>query len=249
MGDLQKGERSVVLLLYMLALRLTSLYSQCNMDYIFASSVISIGLRYLKVSYDVCCQWFTHFWRRHQLLPPHLRLTTDRSAVLPLIPKFHLQSHTDSCHSKFSFNYCQGCGRTDGEGVERNWDELNGLAASTAEMTPAHRWETLDYACGWCNFRKTMGLRTYLQTYSLQTVVDSQAGDLLVKRLLIAITQAKQSRQDFRNFDTSLRAEIPDEVKEMEAAVAAWEADHSKPDPYLMPKSSEYFLNIIYLRH
>jgi hypothetical protein len=45
-----------------------------------------------------------------------------------------------------------------GEGVERNWDGLNGHGPLTAEMLPGHRWETLDDCCGWINFRKMMGL-------------------------------------------------------------------------------------------
>ena len=80
------------------------------------------------------------------------------SVVRALVPKFHLLSHEEKCHSAFSFNYCKGCSRAEGEGVKRNWDELNGQAPLTAEMVPGHRWETLNDCCGWANFRKTMGL-------------------------------------------------------------------------------------------
>lgn len=136
--------------------------SQCNMDYLFTSSIANVGLRLLTVSYDVACQWFTNFWRRVPLLPTPLRLTFPVSAIRALVPKFHLQSHEEDCHSAFSFNFCKGVGRADGEGVERNWDELNGQAPSTAEMLPGHRWETLDDCCGWLNWRKTMGLGSIL---------------------------------------------------------------------------------------
>lgn len=132
--------------------------SYCNMDYIFTSSVQRVGLRSMKISYDVGCQWYINFWIRHNLLPPHLRLSFHPDSVRALVPEYHLQSHEEKCHSPFSFNYTKGCGRTDGEGVKRNWDELNGQAASTSEMTPGHRWETLDNCCRWVNFRKTMGL-------------------------------------------------------------------------------------------
>ncbi|KZP09460.1 hypothetical protein FIBSPDRAFT_759942, partial [Athelia psychrophila] len=44
------------------------------------------------------------------------------------VPKFHLQSHKEKCHSPFSFNYLLGSGHTEGEGPEHNWDELNGQA-------------------------------------------------------------------------------------------------------------------------
>lgn len=127
------------------------------MDYLFASSV-QFALIKLLISYDVCCQWFTNFWTRQMFLPTPLQILLPNHALRPLVPKFHLQSHTDSCHSPYSFNYAKGVGRTDGEGVERNWDDLGAHAASTSEMTPGNRWDTLDDCAGWLNWRKTAGL-------------------------------------------------------------------------------------------
>lgn len=136
------------------------------MDWIFSSSVGAIGLRLKKItlSYDVSCHWIKRAFSRLPKLPDCIRvpftdLPVDDSSIhlQALVPKFHLQSHNESCHSAFSFNFAEGGGRTDGEGVERNWAELNGQAASTAEMLPGHRWETLDDCCGWANWRKTMG--------------------------------------------------------------------------------------------
>lgn len=135
-----------------------TLISQCNMDYLFTSSIAGVGLRLITISYDVACQWFTHFWDRMTLLPPWLQLSLSISGIYALVPKFHLQSHNENCHSAFSFNYFRGAGRTDGEGVERNWDELNGQGPSTSEMLPGSRWDTLDDCAGWVNWRKTMGL-------------------------------------------------------------------------------------------
>ena len=51
-------------------------------------------------------------------LPDALKLSLPTSAMCVLVPKFHLQSHEEKCHSAFSFNYCKGCGRAEGEGVE-----------------------------------------------------------------------------------------------------------------------------------
>lgn len=65
-------------------------------------------------------------------------------------------------------------------------------------------------------------------------------GNLLLKRLLEAIPKAKECRADFKAFDEALRAEIPDEVVAAEQAINAWDADHTLPDPYLVPKSSKY---------
>lgn len=129
------------------------------MDYVFTSSIANVGLRMACISYDVSCQWWTNFRRRLRALPKDLHIPASFLAMItPLVPKFHLQGHAEKCHSTFSFNYLFGVGRTDGEGVERNWDELNGQAPSTAEMGPGHRWETLDDCCAWANWRKTMGL-------------------------------------------------------------------------------------------
>lgn len=134
-------------------------YSQCNMDFIFTSSIINVGLRMVCISYDVSCQWFKNFRTRLPKLPAALQPPPALlNSLNALVPKFHLQSHEEKCHGPFSFNFCFGSGRTEGEGVERNWAELNGQAPSTAEMTPGHRLETLDDCCGWVNWRKTMGL-------------------------------------------------------------------------------------------
>jgi hypothetical protein len=90
--------------------------------------------------------------------PPHLRASLASYRIHTLVPKFHLQSHNEGCHSAFSFNFSKGMAQTDGEGVERNWDELNGQGPSTLEMLPGARWDTLDDCCAWVNWRKTMGL-------------------------------------------------------------------------------------------
>jgi hypothetical protein len=68
---------------------------------------------------------------------------------------------------------------------------------------------------------------------------DIPTGNLLLKRLLLAITQAKQSKDNFVKFDASLREDNLAEIIEMEKDLAAWEEDKSCCDPYRLPKSSE----------
>ena len=128
------------------------------MDYLFVSSIAGCGIRLVTISYDVGCQWFTKFWERAQHLPAALGLSLPFMVIRALVPKFHLQSHIDACQSAFSFNFFTGAARTDGEGVEQNWKEINGQAPSTSEMLPGARWSTLDDCCGWVNWRKTMVL-------------------------------------------------------------------------------------------
>jgi hypothetical protein len=50
----------------------SNIYSQCNMDYLFASSIVGVGIRMLTVSYDVGCHWFIKFWTRMDHLPAAL---------------------------------------------------------------------------------------------------------------------------------------------------------------------------------
>ena len=133
-------------------------FRQCNMDYIFTSSIAGAGLQLITISYDVSCQWFTKFWQRVLHLPVLFTASLPLMSVRALVPKFHLQSHNEGCHSAFSFNFFKGGARTDGEGVERNWDELNGQGPSTSEMLPGSRWDTLDDCCAWVNWRKNMVL-------------------------------------------------------------------------------------------
>jgi Kyakuja-Dileera-Zisupton transposase len=158
MGDLQMGERCVHSHLLPTNVLLTICCSQCNMDYLFTSSIAGCGLQLVTISYDVGCQWFVKFWNRVPRLPEFLRRSLTSINIRPLVPKFHLQSHIEACHSTFSFNFFKGGAQTDGEGVERNWKELNGHGPSTSEMLPGARWDTLDDCCGWVNWRKTMGL-------------------------------------------------------------------------------------------
>ena len=80
----------------------------------------------------------------------------DNVFVKFLVPKFHLPAHISACHTKFSFNFCPGCARTDGEAPERGWSEINPLATSTREMGPGSRRDTLDFHFGDFNWRKVM---------------------------------------------------------------------------------------------
>lgn len=85
-----------------------------------------------------------------------------------------------------------------------------------------------------------MGLGMYVFLED-DNIIDPSVGNLLLKCLLLAISQANQSRKDFTAFDESLRTEVPDKVKEAERAmIAAWEKDKAQPDPYRVLKSSEY---------
>jgi Kyakuja-Dileera-Zisupton transposase len=134
------------------------------MDYIFTSGIAGVGLRLITISYNICCQWYTHFWKCMHKLPPHLHINLPESAVQGKVPKFHLQSHEEQCHGPFSLGFTKGVAHTDGEGVERNWDYLNGHGPSTKQMVPGNRWESLDHCCEHANWRKSVGLGEFWYT-------------------------------------------------------------------------------------
>lgn len=218
-----------------------SFFRQCNMDYVFASSIAGAGIKSLIISYDVACQWFVHFWRRMKSLPPHLQIQVPQSSVRALVPKFHLQTHVDDCHGPYAFNFTVGAGRTDGEGVERNWASLNRQAASTSEMTAGSRTDTLDDCCGHANWRKVVGTGKSFVSFIFvtRTHVISLPGDLFLVRMLKSIKVAWRSRRDFLHFDKCLRQEHEPQVLEWEHNLIAWQSDRSLPDPYRIPASSK----------
>lgn len=63
----------------------------------------------------------------------------------------------------------------------------------------------------------------------------------------MAVGQAVETRNDFRRFHDGLQKENPDELAAMGAELAAWEADHDQPDPYLLPKSSKTLILLAHL--
>jgi len=128
-----------------------------NMDFIFLSSIIGTMLLLLWASYDIACQWSRNFRKRMERMPCMLQLP-ENLAIKFCVPKFHLPGHTKKCWGPYSFNYSKGVGRTDGEGVERNWSWLNGIAPCVSMMGPGGRSDTIDDICNYSNWRKTVTL-------------------------------------------------------------------------------------------
>lgn len=128
------------------------------MDYLFLASLIGTALQMLTISYDIACQWSINFYRRLAAMPEHLQLSSTIESVRFLVPKFHLPAHISKCYGPFSFNFARWVGRTDGEGVERNWAWLNGIARCVSMMGPGGRWDTMDDFCNYSNWKKTINL-------------------------------------------------------------------------------------------
>lgn len=135
------------------------------MDFIAMSALTSYGPRDRTIfSYDIACQWEIHLRQRiaDNRFPVHLRIELPSSPDLRfVIPKYHFWGHTGEGHNKYSLNLVPGVGRTDGEEVERNWWRHDATAASTREMGPGSRHDTLEDHFQWSNFEKLVRLGNY----------------------------------------------------------------------------------------
>ena len=125
------------------------------MDYIFASVLSHYkSLPGLVISYDIVCQWSKHLLERLRKFPPHLRIELPTNNLRYAIPKYHFNAHKAKDHTQYSLNYMLGLGRTDGEEVERGWARHNQTSASTREMGPGSREDTLEDHFNYANHRK-----------------------------------------------------------------------------------------------
>ncbi|PBK81353.1 hypothetical protein ARMGADRAFT_1048845 [Armillaria gallica] len=97
----------------------------CNMDYIALSTAKSVLTDDILFSYDIACQWKINFFECMQVQAPTM--------IHFGIPKCHCKGHKAKL-----------VGRTDGEGIERTWSEVNIMANSTKEMGSGYCYDKLD---------------------------------------------------------------------------------------------------------
>ncbi|KAG9225760.1 hypothetical protein CCMSSC00406_0007770 [Pleurotus cornucopiae] len=200
-GDLQKGER------------------YCNMDFIVLSAVVGLTLSTLMIIYDIACQWSSNFATRMKELPSSLHITSNVH-IEYAIPKCHLHAHQVACQTPNSLNLKPGVGRTDGEGIERDWSLVNPAANSTKEMGAGSRHDTLDDIFGYHNWLKTTGL-----------------GLALRRKYRLAVIESKRHEALFNELSASI--DVPGLLKKWESAVIDWEGDKTRPNPYISVTSYE----------
>ncbi|KAK7434020.1 hypothetical protein VKT23_020419 [Stygiomarasmius scandens] len=136
MCDMQAGER------------------QANMDLCLLCHLEHTEVERVCTTYDIMCQYLPHLPNRVLQYPENLRPRFLGTSFVGLVPKFHLPAHQEKCRLNFNLNYCKRVGRTNGEGVERGWSNINALAGSTKHMGPGSRSDTLDDHFGAMNWRK-----------------------------------------------------------------------------------------------
>ncbi|KAF7312645.1 CxC2 domain-containing protein [Mycena indigotica] len=209
MGDLQKGER------------------YANMDYIFLHALGDTRVKRLVLSYDIACQWKQRLRERAltilsnaQVVCPTTGLTVDKVPNLTdyeikfALPVWHAAAHETGCQATHSLSYAWGVGRTDGEGIERTWALLNPIGFSTKEMGEGNRLDTIEDRIDHLNFEKNV-----------------RQGDVLARKLIIAVAERDTQIKQFKRVDDSLE---PGVRKDWQKMVENWLVDNTQPNPYLI---------------
>jgi hypothetical protein len=128
------------------------------MDYVFASALKHHNRELQKViSYDIACQWWINLLKCLNKLPLHIR-PPPLGPTDVVIPKLHVYSHKLECQTDYSLNYLPGAGRTDGEGIERTHSNTGPVCASTKQMGPGSRHDSLDWHWVHWNWQKIVGM-------------------------------------------------------------------------------------------
>jgi hypothetical protein len=149
------------------------------MDYIFFSCLTGTLLLAITISYDIACQWFCNLWTRMETLPDKMHLPAYVK-VRSRVPKFHLPGHVAKCLAPHSLNYTPGVGRTDGEGVERTWSSLNGVARCVSMMGPGGRMDTLDDFCNDHNWLKMLNIGMLSFLIVMNNMLTERMGMLVI---------------------------------------------------------------------
>ncbi|KAJ7184054.1 hypothetical protein C8R46DRAFT_883697 [Mycena filopes] len=199
LGDLQKGER------------------YANMDYIVMSCLAGFALMMLTISYDIACQWKKNLSTRNKLLPEAIQLDLDNVEVQCGLPVWHASSHELECNNENSLSFLAGVGKSDGEGVERTWADLNPAAFHAKEMGIGNRADTLEDKIDSHNFLKNLA-----------------QGDALPRKLLVALAERTRQVDAFKEVNRT----VPKELRTLwQAQIDVFVADHRKTNPYALPKS------------
>ena len=117
------------------------------------------GLRILTM-YDIICQFIIYAAERMEEYSEDLRteLADFKKELLYAIGKLHWHGHKPEGHSRYSLNYILGAARTDGEGIERHWWDIQPLAISTYMMGLGGHQGALNDIWGFANWVKLIRL-------------------------------------------------------------------------------------------
>ncbi|KAJ7052976.1 hypothetical protein C8F01DRAFT_1090059 [Mycena amicta] len=155
--------------------------------------------------------WIQCNWSSNGRLPSMLRLNLVLALIRFVVPKLHIQGHTLKCQLLYSLNWVPGSGQVDGEGIERPWSMIGGVAASTRVSGPGACADLLDDHWSFWNWSKLVGLPK-----------------LLRRRLNTAIQELARQEESFKVFSEEQAEHVP----RWKAMVEAFEADGNQLNPY-----------------
>ena len=204
-----------------------SVYRYCSMDYVLLSTLINVAIASLVVSYDIACQWSINLQIRISQFPPAMQFNLADISFTTVIPKFHILGHGKKCQSVWSLNFCHWIGRTDGEGVEREWSHINPVAMSTKVMGPGARHDTLDDHWGAWNWQKVVSMGAYFCMSFADAIIS--LGRHLHTKLKEAIPMSKKHSALFNALSATFPAET---IVEWTQMVDDWQDDTSRPNPF-----------------
>ncbi|KAJ7026086.1 hypothetical protein C8F04DRAFT_966920 [Mycena alexandri] len=196
LGDLQKGER------------------YANMDFVLMSALQGFDLDELTISYDIACQWHKNLAGRIERLPKPLQLALDKIFVKCGLPVWHASAHNKACANEFSLSFLPGVGRSDGEGVERLWADLNPSAFHTKEMGLGNRADTLEDKIDAHNFLKNLG-----------------CVDILRRKLVVALAERDVQVASFKEINKTI---LPEVREDWQLRIDNWLKDRSGSNPYVL---------------
>jgi hypothetical protein len=202
-----------------------------NIDYLFFCALQGSRIKNLVISYDIACQWSKNIWKRMAEMPECLQFDHKSREITFLVPKFHLPAHILACHIAYSFNLTPNVGRTDGEGVERGWANINPLATSTKEMGPGSRRDAIDDHFSDANWKKFVGLGMWFKSISWAVLLPLHSS--LGRSLMRRVVEAGECVGDYVMAHEALEQALrPADLAKWKVEMEAWEADSTKPNPF-----------------
>lgn len=114
------------------------------------------------------------------------------------IPKCHYPMHKVPCQAPHSLNFKPVVGRTDGEGIEWSWAEMNHIANCTKEMGPGSWHDMINDHFEHHNFKRYVSLGKAFTFLIIDCTLTIFSGKTLHCWLTLAIPEQKHQQVIFK---------------------------------------------------
>jgi hypothetical protein len=145
-----------------------------------------------------------------------------------VIPKMHIEGHDVECGTLYSLNLIPGSGQTDGEGIERPWANIGGIASSTRIMGPGARHDTIDDHWAYWNWQKLISLGTSRRDFAGMDTDACISAATLRRKLDTALEQQVVQREALDVFSLAQQ----DRIEGWKKMVHDFKEDPTLTNPY-----------------